>query len=56
VIQIAGQDDYGKRIIRQAITDDELADYYNKLRMQPTSVNPLVIDNETGEPVHEDAE
>jgi hypothetical protein len=38
------------------MSDEELADYYNKLRLRPTSVNPLVIDNDTGEPVHEDAE
>jgi hypothetical protein len=25
-------------------------------RMRPASANPLVIDNETGEPVREDAE
>jgi hypothetical protein len=37
------------------MTDDELADYYNKLRLRPTSVEPLnivTIDNDTGEPVH----
>jgi hypothetical protein len=35
---------------------DELADYYNKLRLRPASPNPLIIDNDVGEPVHEDAE
>jgi hypothetical protein len=38
------------------MSDDELADYYNTLRLRPTTVNPLVIDNESGESVHEDAE
>jgi len=38
------------------MSDEDLADYYNKLRLRPTSVNPLVIDNESGESVHEDAE
>ena len=38
------------------MNEDELADYYNKLRLRPTSANPLIIDNDIGEPVHEDAE
>jgi hypothetical protein len=38
------------------MSDEELTDYYNKLRLRPTSVNPLVIENDTGESVHEDAE
>ena len=38
------------------MTPDELADYYNKLRLRPASANPLVIDNDIGEPMHEDAE
>ncbi|MGY3690710.1 hypothetical protein ACVIGA_000790 [Bradyrhizobium sp. USDA 3240] len=29
----------------------ELADYYNKLRLRPASVNPLVIEKDTGEPL-----
>jgi hypothetical protein len=36
------------------MTPDELSDYYNKLRLRPTSVEPLIIDNETGDPVHAD--
>lgn len=38
------------------MSDEEAADYYNRLRLRPTSVNPLVIDHETGEVVHEGAE
>ena len=38
------------------MTPDELADYYNKLRMRPASANPLIIDNDVGEPMPEDAE
>ena len=38
------------------MTPDELADYYNKLRLRPASANPLIIDNEIGEPMDEDAE
>lgn len=40
-----------------AMSDEELADYYNKLRLRPTSVEPLsvvVLDNETGDPVRVD--
>jgi hypothetical protein len=38
------------------MTSDELADYYNKLRMRPASANPLIIENNTGDLVREDAE
>jgi hypothetical protein len=33
----------------------ELAEYYNNLRLRPTQVSPLIIDNDTGEQVHETA-
>jgi len=36
------------------MSDEELADYYNKLRLRPTSHVPLVIDNETSEEVMDD--
>ncbi len=39
------------------MSEDELVDYYNKLRLRPTQVDPLEIvtlDNATGEPVSED--
>jgi hypothetical protein len=39
------------------MSDEELADYYNKLRLRPTSTTPLTIDNDTGNVVqHEDEE
>jgi hypothetical protein len=38
------------------MTDEEMADYYNKLRLRPASANPLIINNDIGEPMHEDAE
>ena len=38
------------------MSEDEMIDYYNKLRERPLSVAPLVIDNETGEQVHEEVE
>jgi len=31
------------------MTDEELDDYYNKLRTRPTTHVPLIIDNETGD-------
>ncbi|MFK4536182.1 hypothetical protein ABIA00_004365 [Bradyrhizobium ottawaense] len=35
------------------MTQEELADYYNKLRALPPSTKPLVvIDNDTGEPLY----
>lgn len=36
------------------MSEDELVDYYAKLRMRPTTIAPLVIDNETGEAVNND--
>lgn len=38
------------------MSKDELSQYYNQLRLRPTSVTPLVIDNETGDPVHAEDE
>jgi hypothetical protein len=37
-----------------AMTDEQVSDYFNKLRMRPTTIKPLEIitlDNETGDPV-----
>jgi hypothetical protein len=41
-----------------AMTDEQLSDYYNMLRLRPTTVKPLEIitlDNDTGEPVEGDS-
>ena len=35
------------------MTPQELSDYYAKLRMRPASTRPLLIDNDTGEPVQD---
>lgn len=32
-------------------SEDELVDYYAKLRTRPVTVDPLIIDNETGAPM-----
>ncbi len=47
-----------KRKAESEMSEEESADYFNRLRLRPTQVNPLtvVIDNETGDVVHEDAE
>jgi hypothetical protein len=37
------------------MSPQELADYYNKLRALPLSTKPLVIDNDTGEPLYSEA-
>jgi hypothetical protein len=37
------------------MSPQELADYYNKLRALPQSNKPLVIDNDTGEPLYSEA-
>jgi hypothetical protein len=36
------------------MTDDELSDYYNKLRLRPTSATPLVIEHDANEMVHDE--
>jgi hypothetical protein len=36
------------------MSDDELADYYNKLRLRLASAAPLIIDNDVGETMHEE--
>ncbi len=33
------------------MTTEEVTEYYSKLRLRPTDVRPLVIDNDTGERV-----
>jgi hypothetical protein len=32
-------------------SEEELADYFSKLRTRPATVEPLIIDNETGAPM-----
>jgi hypothetical protein len=32
-------------------SEEELADYFSKLRTRPATVEPLIIDNETGVPM-----
>jgi hypothetical protein len=42
-----------------AMTEEQLVEYYNKLRTRPTSIKPMevvTLDNETGEQVLEDEE
>lgn len=41
-----------------AMSDDELSDYYNNLRLRPTSVKPMeiILDNETGQQINEEDE
>ncbi|MEH2583595.1 hypothetical protein V1281_005490 [Nitrobacteraceae bacterium AZCC 2161] len=48
-VQVSVSNDTIKAKPEHEMSADELAEYYNKLRMRPTSVNPLVIDNESGE-------
>ncbi|MBR0797965.1 hypothetical protein JQ615_21480 [Bradyrhizobium jicamae] len=38
------------------MSEHELADYYNKLRVLPASTEPLVIENDTGEPSYSQVE